>query len=119
MEITKMIRRTEVMVGGLYVLLVSLVVLIMVNAFSDFTMASKGQGAHESSVGKLVNVREVPTSWNDKKRTRIETDMGIFYVRGNISTMKGIDVSIEHHDSGKRYVCLSDRDICFRLIDKR
>ncbi len=102
----------------LIVLGVAALILFAVVKFGDFHMV-KGEGVKEEMVGSILNVSETPTSFMENRTTRIETDKGVFNIVGVISVMKGVDVSIENYESGKRYVCLSDRDICFRLVDER
>ncbi len=97
------------------VLLSALVIVIIYGVFSS----RPGDRVNESGAGMVMTLEETATPWNDSKRTRIETDQGIFNVRGVVSTMKGVTTTVVTYESGQRRLCLSDREKCLRVIDRQ
>lgn len=97
------------------VLLSALVILILYGVFSSLP----GDRVNESDAGMVLTLEETATSWNDRKRSRIETDQGIFNVSGVVSAMKGVKTTVVTYESGQRRLCLSDREKCLRVIDRR
>lgn len=81
-------------------------------------LSLKGDRVDEVDAGTVMTLEETATSWNDRKRTRIETDKGVFNVRGVVSAMKGVIVTLVTYESGQRRLCLSDRDKCLRVVDQ-
>ena len=65
----------------------------------------------------VITLEETATTWTDSKRTRIETDKGIFNVDGVVSAMKGVSATLVTYASGQRGLCLSDRDKCLTVAD--
>ncbi len=78
-----------------------------------------GDRVSESDVGTLMTLEETATPWNDRKRTRVETNRGILNINGVVSAMKGVKATVETYESGQRRLCLSDRDKCLRVIDRQ
>lgn len=70
----------------------------------------------EVEVGKVLNAKETPTSFNDSRRTRIETTGGVFMVRGVVSVIKGEAVRVDTYDSGRKYLCFESKKYCPRIL---
>ena len=89
------------------------IVLIMV------FLSLKGDRVNEIDAGAVMSLEETATSWNDRKRTRIETNKGVFNVYGVLSAMKGVTATVVIYESGQRRLCLSDRDKCLRVVGRQ
>lgn len=100
-------------ISSIVVMTVMLLVLIFVPV--DIL---KGEKIGEIDAGTVITIEEAVTSWNDLKRTRVETVNGIFHVRGVLSVMKGVEAKVERYQSGRSYLCLNDRKKCLRIIGK-
>ena len=92
---------------------IAALLLISVNFFP-----LKGDLIEEIDAGTVIKIEEVPTSWNSRRRTLVETEKAILYVKGIISIIKGVSARIDKYDSGKQYLCLSDRDNCLPIINE-
>ena len=46
------------------------------------------------NVGKMIKNVEIATSFNDSVRSRVETESGVFIIRGTHSMLKTIDLSL-------------------------
>lgn len=92
-----------------------MVATVLVTAFSSL----KGDRVNEIDAGSVMSLEETATSWNDRPRTRIETDKGVFNVRGVVSAMKGVAATVVTYESGQRRLCLSDREKCLRVVGRQ
>jgi hypothetical protein len=73
---------------------------------------NKAEVTNGFSVGQLINI----TKESDSLAARIETDKGIFYVKGRISALKGQDVSVKENAGGDKYLCFEHSDTCRGLL---
>jgi hypothetical protein len=70
-----------------------------------------------NSVGFLVDVDEIVTSWNDHDvRSKVETSEGVFTVYGVLSSVKGAAVTLRVYDEGSRFLCIEDIPNCPRVL---
>lgn len=75
----------------------------------------KVEAKDRQPVGELINITTEITSLGSNL-SRIETDKGIFYVKGRMSALKEQEVSVKESDSGDKYLCFEYRDICRGLV---
>jgi len=59
---------------------------------------------NEREVGVLIDIKVIPTSFNEIDKTRVETTKGIFIVNYFISGIKGNRTYIQEHENGERYL---------------
>ncbi len=88
------------------ILIVGCIFLLVAGCGAD----SKKTG--EIKVGAVLNAEVVPTSFNERPKTRIETTGGTFMVPSIISVLKGKMAGVATYDDGRSYLCIEDRKRC-------
>ena len=66
--------------------------------------------------GKVLNAKEITTSFNDSQRTRIETTEGVFTVGGVVSVFKDKAATVDTYDNGNSYLCIEGKNSCPVLL---
>lgn len=53
---------------------------------------------------KLISIEEIPTSFNDIIRSKVQTDKGTYYIQGLLSAKNNADVKIFRF-----YLCIEEK----------
>lgn len=98
---------------GVKVVLIGLVIFIV----WGMVVAEQASIVEKMGVGKVISANEIPSSWNDSRRTRIVTEKAVIIVSGVHSVIIGAQATIGVKEyNGMEYLCVDDNR-CWEIIN--
>jgi|GEM_PF-4193144 len=88
------------------------------------TACSQDDGAEEPvryervDIGLFVSSDELPTTWNERVRSKVITSKGIFYVKGLVSLTIDSPVYMEKRANEQTYFCSDQFHNCKRMYGR-